>query len=1141
MATSLYSKKDLSAVSGYVSGIELDPRQACGDLVLDGPWPSALDPSTIDISKLRENEHIAAGRWSGSGFDMQFNLVATYQGGRKVSTRVGREWDAFQPGAKLEFVPSAPWGDCGVALSPAVAALATNEVEAGTVSSWSSLHTLLGANPAGVPVDRALLTNLNRVQGGRSNSVRFVHRLAALFWHAVVSDRGRPVSVEIRSPARAASLGSVAALGAEVQQGLTGVQYVPWSAPAYSDAATVTSILWAAAAGKVSAASGVASRFLKFWPTLGHNTVVMVDDPAVARGLTATARVDIDPQKVWFAAVRWCAKYAKVELLDEAVRFQGTLLFSPCSGMMPVMDTAASIALPESAMGVFAAGPILASEHELGTGNSPAPPALATLVEGCVVTSLLLSLLSWHSLYAVIGWYYRHGFTNTGDAAEYCRRFGRHSDQVGGWRGVNANLKLFSSGDVGRIWSRVAASGAQRWAQTTAWAARAPQWEELVNRTQAIPAGSSVYGLTMPLQLDRKTAKLGEWYRVADVPSLRAPDHAFFGLRTAAPGTSYRIRLVHALHTRAVPLHLPVSYRGETVDFAFQKGVTRTGEDFEPIFAITSRREYTRVTDPETTLFHYRWWVEAAGDDFGSWLPVTSALEPPPVPTAPGDSGNGIDDHHSDFSGSEASESGDDLVDPTPEEIQAQGPQPAPKRPNTALKVQLPEGVELETPLGTALSAAQTPQERHSHLFKKGLRFEQLLRAGVPVDLVKAYSTIQVVGLGPPGTAAFDKEIRALVANSAYDILGNVSKNKRLLVLDWMIEEHLECLKAVPPSSTQVELAKTMKGLYALRNGMGTDASLTAGEYWDSLGNANRAALKVTDDRGVVVTRDYAQLPAAARGRIANDDASRDLLYSGHVLVEGIGARLATAQKGVRGEPELALNSVDELLETIIRSAWDAGEEADRDMLVELCGNANQVDTLLNKLNAAREAEAGREDFHDSGRKAEYPSASLQVGGSEEGVVVAEQEEPPREEIGGDSRPVQMPPWPKSPGEGKLQATPATGPDPGPLPGMVADAGARTEGTGVHSGKGRRRHSVAGSHADVMSGAIQSSLAAQGVPPPVTTGVATPQGDTAASTTSSSGEAVPAHSPGATADPGSGPIGAAVFLDPLRGNGGSGR
>lgn len=950
---SLYSKKDLSAVRHYVSGIELEPRVAAKEFVLSGEFPSPSAPCKTDLDSLLEDPQLAAARWHDGQFDARFGLVGTYEGGRKVVTTVGRKWDASSPGAKITFSRSGPWGDTPVALVPAVAGLASSVVEAGTVTSWSTLHTLLGANPAGVPVDRGLLTDLNRLQGGKVNTVRFVHRLAALFWHSVMSDGGRPVDVEIRSPARAVCINSVSALSAEIQQGLTGAQYVPWSSPAYADSMSVCNVLWAAAAGKLSTINGKKTRFLGYWPGMGRQVAVNVDALEISRALVNTARVTIDPSMVWFASVRWCARYSNVELFEEAVRFLGALMMSPCGGIMPVMDSKAQLGLPEASMGLFAAGAILQPILDIGIGNAPALPDIARMVEKAVVMSMLLGLFAWHDLWRVVGWYYRHGLTNDADAAEYCRRFQRHSDQVGAWGSVNSNMQQFAAGDLGRLWSRLAPVTTRRWAQTSGWGARAPQWEEILNRTRSIPSASGAYGTLMPLLLDRKSVDYKAWARASSVPSGLSVDYVFFGLSVVAPSARFKIRLERGLTSTFSELHLAHSYRGVVGDFAFQSGVSRVGADFEPVFALPDRRDFYRATDASSPRFSYRWFIESANEDMDERVALSASLEPVSVPTAVTmgpvidddylESEGSVDDAASVFSVSSVGDAGE-------------GPSGTGGA-DVAAEPQLPMGVESDSPLGEALLASHVDDERGTELYKRGLRYDQMLRAGIPVPLVSAYASLRTLGLPPPGMSTMEDELAQLKKHQAFEVLQGVPRNKRILALDWMVGEQLAVLKECPPSSSQVEIAKVLRGLYAMRNAMGTNTALTAEEHWDSLNRVEREGLGLRDGSGRIVSSDRMSLPTIARGRIANDQMSKELLYAGQPLLCGIGARLTTASLAAREMPELALNSVDELLETIIRSAWDAGEEPDREMLVELCGKASQVDTLLKKLNEARALE----------------------------------------------------------------------------------------------------------------------------------------------------------------------------------------
>jgi len=982
----MYKRLDFKGVHQYSSGVALSPREHGDALIPSTDWPSLSAPDTTDISKLREDPLIACTRYSRGVWDASFNLVGAHLGARQRSITVGRGW-SFNHGAfRPSYAEGAGWGNTPVALAPAIAGLASMELEQGSMTSWQSLHTLMGVNPAGAPVQRDLLTDLVKVQGATTNSVRFLHRLAAMYWHAAIGGSDGPVDVEIRSPAYATHHGTVTSLSVDVQRGLAGTQFIPWSDPGAGDVSQVTSVLWAAAAGKLTAIGPTQTRFLKCWPSLGPGVTLILNDGVMSSTLATVSRVTLDARTIWFTALRWAAKYSSIELFEEAVRFVGALCISPAEGCTPCISTKVQIALPPANMGAFAVGGLLEPRTRLSLAACPKPVPTWCHVEEAYLRALVFGLMMWHERYSVVGWYWRHGLTDDGDAQEYCRRFGRWSDQVGAWCSVNHNVHNYLGGDVGRLWSCVMIQEATPWKTCGYWGARAPQWEEIVNRMPKIPSDASIYGMLYPLCAERADFSRNLWAKAGEFSKARSLSHVFYGIAELAPGVETALLLQRSLAVSTVGVTPYQSYRGVVGDFVFQQGIGKDGVEFTPVFRVRDRDEFFFLTDSQSPRFKWEWYVEKSGAEFTDEQTGYSGVLEPPVGPRPRD-GEEPTNEESDVSTDledldEVSdvESAGPATQPDDQE-QTSLPRTPPKNSSPgAWKEYLVSLRERDSPLGNYLKAAD---DAKSPAGKEGLRFELLLRRGVSPELVAAFAALRSYGVPDISSEGMEAEMRAVHEFDVYSELKRVAPNRRGLVINDLIEQLVHVLRAMPPSSSARVVSAKLQGAMAMRLALADCSALDGQELWDALNEKGRAALRVEgaarkgQRTGTTYYPTYESLSDVARGRIPDEAVSRKLLFGGMPLSSGFGASAAAAVQTALEHPAMALDDVEMLIETLIKSAWEADVEPDMDMIGELVADTHKAAADFEKLRAAREAT--EQGFQDTGRNGKGKGVVKQV------------------------------------------------------------------------------------------------------------------------------------------------------------------
>jgi len=984
----MYKQQNYQGVINYQSGVKLDPRELGPELVIAGEWPSAVRPDVFDVAALKEDPLITETRWDKHTWDARFNLVATYEGSRQTSVTVGRQWNFTQQGFVPTFTESAPWGDHTIALEPAVAALADQELQTGAVSAWQALQTIIGGGMAGVPMDRGLLTDLVKVQGGVTNSVRFLHRLAALYWHALTAEGEGSVDVQLRLPAYAITHASATSLSNHVIQGIGGTQYIPWTEPGARDTTVVMGILWAAASGKLRPANGAGTRFLKYWPSMGEAVTVIAQDRPMVDLLTQTHQVKLDHKAVWFTAMRWAAKYSSVEIFEEAIRYVGALAISPSEGCVPLCSKRFDVALPPSNMGCFAVGPLVAPAIRLSLSACARPPAPAQLVEEAFLRASVYGLFMWHAKYSVVGWYYEHGLTDDTDAEEYMRRMGRHDEQVGVWNAINTNLGTYFNGDVGRLWSRTEPTEQKPWRTMGYWGQRALQWEELLNRTKKLPGDAGIYGTLFPLLAQRDTFSLDVWARAASVPSARTLSHVFYGLQAIDPGINTVLRLERGMNVMTAPVVSLNNYRGNQGDYVFRSGVGKGNVLFEPLVRSVDRDYYYFITDGKSPRFQWDWYIEKPGRNYTSAQIGFAGLSSPSLPPAVPIGGDEPSDDEYSSAVSDFSEydSEDDpqprgreitAIDPPPRvSVFASAAAPAiplmPKKdaPKQAWIDYVAECAASNTPMGRLIAASGDPKTAVGRI---GVRLEAMLLRGVPPNTVNAFAALrEPSGADVTADVVFQGARKEVNNMDLYELLKSVRPASRSLVVKDVIKELSHVISAHPPSiRTLSALDKKLHGAMAMSLALEDNPSLTAEEYWDTLNQQRRAvlggdALAVKGKDGRKFWPDFKFLAPAVRGRIPDEAVSRTLVTGGAPISSAFGEKVVHTLKQATENPSAAVKDIEDLIFSLIKRAWDGGEDPDLEGMGKMIGDRNVVDAIYQKMDAAREA--SKRGFQSTGQ-----------------------------------------------------------------------------------------------------------------------------------------------------------------------------
>lgn len=959
----MFQAQDYSKVHNYINGTKLDARA----------WVTPKTPAevtdvkiteacSLDISGLREDKMMASSRWENSvssRFDARASLVGVYEGVRESVVEVGRDWKANLRDFKVNCVTHVAYGSSKVALVPAVAGMATKDMSAASITAWTQFNVLLGITGTAGPPDYAVMNSMMRVHNTEANPVRFIHRLAALYLHLVWTERCYD-KIQLNNRPNVENIGSTAAVTSLIARAQVGYQFIPWSSRGGLDDADVLAVLLAAGSGRLQSTRFAGSRFLKLWPFLGSDVVLLVDDIAMARALQNTRVVDLTSRQVWFAACRWITQYSDMKLWDEALTFVGAFCVSPSKGVVLTPGASATYGLPASNMGQYALGRFIEPLEEGSLATVLGEPNHATMIEGHVVLATLLGLMAWYGAWKVCGWFYHYNKCNDADAREYWRRYASTSKGAPIWKHLQSQLGLLVSGNIGRIFSTVTYGEVDAYKKLSAWHSRALQFEELVSRTGKVFDDTAIYGLLSPLRPTRESFNRGAWTTVGEVPAFANINRAWYSMYTKAD-----LALVTRGRTvlTSARMNLPVSYRGAITDYALFSGIDRAGNKFEPAFRVTNKVHYYELVDEKSRRYNYTWYVEEADGsalqpandqmygDYPPIPPIGGAPDPPPGDDSDDESRG---DEEEDDKVHEGEESDAGSAGPPPRDLPVGGVK-------SDLKTNYPH-------LSAMLSRAENWNDRGDY-YQVAVAVETLYRHGVPNMLTNALASLATQGVSDDQARI---EIDMIREFDVYETLLPIAQLQRTRVCNAISKVLLNSCRNVTAGRVTKELIQKYMAINAAKNCLTSNPAMTADEYVGGLSWGRKEA------EGLLEMGAAGQ-KVVATGRLPTKEMCRALLEAGYPISAGL------AGKGKmnisRPAPSaVALDDIESMMRVLVESAWDAGVEPDMEYLRDIAGPNFAVAELVSAMKSGREMAA----------QLQLKSESLNVSGSDGDVALTE-------------------------------------------------------------------------------------------------------------------------------------------------------
>lgn len=626
----MYSASTYGNVRSYAAGesVRAEELSRKFEFQIDGGIKlHTSEVCSLETSTMLDSEEIVKWRFNSAEFSVDMRDVLAEYGNKLVqlqSVTVGRVWKPVRKYKVFYSARGLDYGSVSHALSPAVAPITADAVTAGSLGSWGLLHSMLGGTGTAPARDGAVVGAVAGLHKKTSNSVRFTHRLAALYCHGLINRGTGGERVRLVERPDVVRYEGFSTFQDQLNAARIGVGFVPLSKVEVDMGIDELGVLLAAGSSKVRCEAGgaVSGAALSFWPELEQEVRVIAGATAGTQ-LRGVRMVDCEPATVWRAAQMWLSAYGSLEVFDEAVEFIMSMVMSPVDRQAVLPCKKLDMELPGSDMAVFVGDGILEPVTIVGPGLvAPEPPVHRLAMAACM-RAMVLGVSYWTVAWKVAGYYDYNGFTNQRDLEQFMKRFRWGGHCVPAMETVNyvAN-EAGVQGNLGRLYSTLRPHDVRWWANMSKYLADSLQWEELLLRVKATPLGVTVHGNIFPLRLDPSTAAPNEWWRVAVLPAGFSAEHAWGNMVSAreatdggAHGVEVSLLVVSkgGFSTSRKALRLVNNYAGRPAEFQLLSGVAADGAKFEPVFRIRSRDVYDVITGRTGTL-ERSWYRQPPGD-----------------------------------------------------------------------------------------------------------------------------------------------------------------------------------------------------------------------------------------------------------------------------------------------------------------------------------------------------------------------------------------------------------------------------------------------------------------------------------------------------------------------------------------------
>lgn len=549
--------------------------------------------------------------------DRRFDVYSIHNGEEKTRITIGRLHKPCRISYILEVAPSRAWPL--PPLQPAFAGSESSIVDRNFTAALSAANSFfMNGNEA--RLQGSFSGQLHALRAKPFDPTRFVFKLAQMWWYHVLAERSG-FEPNVRGAIEGAvHINSIAKLTATLTDGMAdnAVVFVDLTKASGQEDMVLSVLRKAAGNIKYADPGDVLPSILTKDIPLGTTAVYY----------TASAQHNVTQDsfhsnQVWVAASTWCAQYGLADLLEEQVRFIGTLLHTPNHGLDPIYGSQRlHLALPLNLLSACALTPLSVACGSIDFTELRDAPNPTALLSELVLHNQVMS-----AAFSEVVWSEGLGLARrTQLETEAARRF--TSSMFNSARtpcvpalaaAANTCHQLGIAVGVSRGWAKIRPAGEFLKGDIQGKLSMLTAWEEVYDVFEAIPS-TSLAALIRPRRASR-IVQTDLYYEVADLIGGTAAG-TFDALYNCGFDITMWSKSFGEINYEAFKASVTRNYRGAIADRPLPNTSLISGKDI----VVTCQ---TRSDAATVKLYHHRegesswaWYkqVTAGGSD-SNWAP----------------------------------------------------------------------------------------------------------------------------------------------------------------------------------------------------------------------------------------------------------------------------------------------------------------------------------------------------------------------------------------------------------------------------------------------------------------------------------------------------------------------------------------
>jgi hypothetical protein len=544
------------------------------------------EPMSIDLSQNFVNRTEASMRCNGNSYDNVFSMVKVYKKSTTEAMNVGSVWKWVEP--TITFNEHCTWGDVSFSMSPAFQGISLSMPEQGSFQSWNAIQHVFGS--VGNTMPSELIGNIRMLDRAKTNSVRFMWRLAYLYCHAIMHSGDQNIVTKVGRN-HVENITDVESFTAEVDaaQGRNIIPFVCRNSAVNCEGDM--SVLALACCQQLM----INRKKVMCWPDCGDLRLLLFRNKNVCQPMR-----DLKSDVIWSTAIAWCANYGDVEIFKELVE---TIMILHMSVNKKDMfnGNVSELSLP-----MMETGPLVLAALAVPVNidiEMLRQPYKGELLQKAVVTRAMLQLCVNYHITCAAAWFAANKTLKVEDSRGYWSMMnGSYRPQC--WKMAQSILEVLEcKGNIGRIFGTMIPvndfkAGITNIARSMK---NGLQWEEVMKFIGIIPSCAGIWTYIYPLVMEKKApfscwSKAEVYQNAASIEEALATANRF--------GARFALKITGVNEQQSIYEFKPIRHTsGRLADYAFQNCMDLLGRRYDFMFIIEDRDNYFMIRDEESGIF----------------------------------------------------------------------------------------------------------------------------------------------------------------------------------------------------------------------------------------------------------------------------------------------------------------------------------------------------------------------------------------------------------------------------------------------------------------------------------------------------------------------------------------------------------